>query len=931
MENRNLDGLKSEFEKSETRGRETVAAGEDHRFFQKYQVGNDGALLDMDLIEHQLNADLVRANGQQLEDAVVGNITVNETQYPVSLSHNDTYNFVAMYELAGDPPTTRWVIKRRATGADATKVGKVIQTTLIGGQRYTYQQMRNILMHKNNRDFTTMYKFCKGKNTLTRAELKEAVELLLNNENPVCTRMNMDAATRGKAWKVCRGTDPNTRPITPGEDGVAITTCPELNRTLIDARAMRVRDGLVDDSDEIVRWSNQFPTANMYRSKKGRRGASKRGYSGQVNVVVNKTTAAAVRNANIVTFDDVNNLEKGMRVVGGGVADTIVVSVNRRAHSVTLSNPVTVGNQADLQFHAKKQRMQRQLTVDKRAYQKRVNILKGRTTREVVGGIDGKGRYLSKNNMQRLFAGGVQNLTERLKNPNNNYGRAVFPVANSQIFRREDRLVVFYPNQIHNLRVGDQVILYDTRNTETENLPVSQSQGNKRIILDRNLLPPITIDRLLNVDMVVFRVNGSPAQVPAPKITDIRGNEVVLDRALNLNATQVSFAAEHFRSVLRVGESTAPRRGSYFEVFPISDDVIRGVDEFGARDAIPGAIQGGGGRARRTGQTEQQVNRDGGAREEDSSTTNATARRAVNQTRTRHIMLSPHETGSALNISTFRDAWANNKVFPALTEEGAGMRDLGKTNKYGSKLKYWIGSGNTNGTYGLPALCGGAKIYRKGSTRSSKKVMDKSKQKQCDKLRTPQRELTMEEKEQKVLRKCGQNRQQDINANNGNALYKKSDFGERKPTYQKMRKLTLQEALDAVAIPDAANRGALSKLEELILTKLLQTDANPTPALNDWANGLNLVGTTEEAAVSQYFCQNVTTNMYRNIHEEFEEWLIARLKAAKVIAGGAQRSQVFGSDLLEHVVNNQLSRGVYRKNFVLTGMPEVPSTTSSTV
>ncbi len=288
--------------------------------------------------------------------------------------------------------------------------------------------------------------------------------------------------------------------------------------------------------------------------------------------------------------------------------------------------------------------------------------------------------------------------------------------------------------------------------------------------------------------------------------------------------------------------------------------------------------------------------------------------------------MSPHEAGARLDIGTFRDDWDNGKVFPALTDETGprdGMRDLGKTNKYGSALKHWIGSGNTNGTYGLPALCGGAKIYRKGSTRSSKTVQDQAKQKQCDKLRSKEQQ-TVEDREQLVLRKCGATRAEDIAGENGNALYKKSDFGGRKPTYQKFRRLALQEALDLVAMPDAANRGSVSKLEELIIRKLLLPNDN-LGVPDGWRNQLrgSIVGETDDARrenSSPFVCGRITPDQYRRIHGDFEDWLIRQLKDAKGVANRMERAQVFGSDLLEHVMNNADLRGVYRKNFILTGM-----------
>jgi hypothetical protein len=252
------------------------------------------------------------------------------------------------------------------------------------------------------------------------------------------------------------------------------------------------------------------------------------------------------------------------------------------------------------------------------------------------------------------------------------------------------------------------------------------------------------------------------------------------------------------------------------------------------------------------------------------------------------------------------------------------------SNKYNSSAKYWLSSGNTNGTYGVPALCAGAKIYRKGATRPSKKVKDKGKQKQCNDLIT---QLQLEGDGAigglERLKLIMQYKLRHCHRGDGNELYKKKDFANT----PHLRTYNIFEALDRVVMSDAKHtpRDRPTPLELIIAANITPPERAPrvegrvvppeaqedimvyrrglynnlhnnVPALlalltsHDWINVYNdNVKTTKYKQCIQGL---MTPDTISVIQKDIEDYIIECLKRGKQRAQTNKREQVFGSDIL---------------------------------
>lgn len=269
---------------------------------------------------------------------------------------------------------------------------------------------------------------------------------------------------------------------------------------------------------------------------------------------------------------------------------------------------------------------------------------------------------------------------------------------------------------------------------------------------------------------------------------------------------------------------------------------------------------------------------------------------------------------------------------------GAEIAVAQLSNKYNSSAKYWLSSGNTNGTYGVPALCAGAKIYRKGATRPSKKVKDKGKQKQCrDLLGRLQTEGDDAVEGWERLKLIMQFKLRDCQGD-GNDLYKKKDFRlfsrpARQMIHHHLRTYNIFEALDRVVMSDAKHtaRDHPTPLELIIA-------ANITPGANRNNEGRVVVPEDEEMDIMQYrrefyndlndnvqplidllasdawdgYAANekitrykqriqglMTPNTISVIQKDIEDYIIECLKRGKQRAQLDKREQVFGSDILD--------------------------------
>lgn len=743
---------------------EQVQDQDDHRLFRKYRTTP--------------NHDILRQIGRSNDGSIPLPDALPQGIEPVD-DENDTYNLVAFQNLE----TGAWSLEARNDERISDHPGRI-----------RYEQLRDILMHPNNRDFFTMFKFCKRKNTLSMQELVEAYQLLGNNTDAACPRMaENDVQRRRRTWKVCGG----------GADFAEDNNnCPELTRTLAVSRGYNNENQVTAENarGNSIRWSSQHPTANMYHTRKGRRAASKH-----------------------ITH-------------GGG---------NRR--------------------------MSRQLTVDKRAYQKRAHILKGRTAGS-RGGLAMEGRYLSKNNFQRLVAGAVQKIQQGQQAhlndpyvlfPRDHATRASTPAGNEHIGRWR----VSYANHQHNLHRGDQVVV----------LLRSQTGG----------------EGTCNEQGEPWRENSQQGPWWTPEY------RVVLDTGL--------------------GEAN-----SWFSIYDVPWVQTNN-------------LQGGA-----AGQTTARRRRRRTTAEGSSSSRAQAVRQEqrVNRQVNMKIIISFEQAVKPL---------AMPDTFNVSIRDGANtqVKRLTNRNKYGNEVKHWIGSGNTNGTYGLPALCGGAKIYRKASTRTSNTVRNTQKGRQCEKLArnivpldfnvaaaqgreititiTPNNrnnwrrvapgmlvliegfvlKITAVQKqrnngiltvnndvqnvrqirvlpdvrvlEERHLRRCD-----DPNPNDFNTLYKKSDFGPITDGFRKIQKPTLQAALNVIAMPVTVGH-----LQNTIENNRVNVDNGFTP------------------------------DQYANLHVNFENYLLNHLRGAKTIANNNGRTQVFGSDLMEHVFRNQ--RNTFRKQLTLAG------------
>jgi hypothetical protein len=756
---------------------EQVQGQDDHRLFRKYRTTPNHDILG------------------QIGRSIVGSIPLSQGIEPVD-DENDTYNLVAFQDLQ----TGAWSLEHRDNQQTATRSNELLHD----GMRY--EQLRDILMHPNNRDFFTMFKFCKRKNTLSMRELIEAYQLLGNNTEAACPRMEEnDVQKRRRTWKVCGG----------GADFAEDTNnCPELERTLGVSRGYNNENQVTaaNARGNSIRWSSQHPTANMYHTRKGRRAASKH-----------------------VTH-------------GGG-----------------------------------RREMSRQLTVDKRAYQKRAHILKGRTKSPDLGGSRGglamEGRYLSKNNFQRLVAGAVQKIQQGQQAhlndpyvlfPRAHASRVSTPAGNERIGRWR----VSYANHQHNLHRGDQVVV----------LLRSQTGG----------------EGTCNEQGLPWRENsqgGGPWWTP------------------------------EYRVVLDTGLGGATSWFSIYDVPWVQTNNLRGgMRQISSRRPVgrrrPTAAEGSNSRASAT---------------TDEQTANVEANVK--------IIISFEQAVKPL---------AMPRTFNVSIRDGATtqVKRLTNRNKYGNEVKHWIGSGNTNGTYGLPALCGGAKIYRKASTRTSNTVRNTQKGRQCDKLdrlldgaldfqatNTERKEITIAitddnrnswrrvapgmlvlipgrtgnagvllkitavrkrrngngiltvnndvDNVQQItvlpdVRVLEERHLRDCGGNDNNTLYKKSDFGPITDGFRKIQKPTLQEALNVLAMPAVTGGNLHNQIEELRLGNLV-----------------------------------FPNQQYAGLHVNFEEYLLNHLRGAKEIATTNGRKQVFGSDLMEYVFRHH--RNTFRKRLTLAG------------
>ncbi len=235
-------------------------------------------------------------------------------------------------------------------------------------------------------------------------------------------------------------------------------------------------------------------------------------------------------------------------------------------------------------------------------------------------------------------------------------------------------------------------------------------------------------------------------------------------------------------------------------------------------------------------------------------------------------------------------------------------------NKYKSKVKHWISSGNTGGTYGVPALCAGANIYRKGGTRPSKRVKNSGKKKQCNKLKDINNFEILQKKqalEEYNLRRC--------NDENFNDMYKASNFKDFEDN--RYRAYTIFEALDIVCVPHILQGGGLSKedgekfealtpLEGLILQSLRFENMgqisdyvrnNNIETFRDFSNNIRDDG---------YY--DIMRDSYPDVRRNFENYLLNLLSEARSIAKNEGKSNVTGTHILQALYSSDDSEA-YKK------------------
>ena len=231
-------------------------------------------------------------------------------------------------------------------------------------------------------------------------------------------------------------------------------------------------------------------------------------------------------------------------------------------------------------------------------------------------------------------------------------------------------------------------------------------------------------------------------------------------------------------------------------------------------------------------------------------------------------------------------------------------------NKYNSKVKHWISSGNTGGTYGVPALCAGANIYRKGGTRPSKRVKNSGKNKQCQKLQNYNNFEVVKRKqalEEFNLRQC--------NNNNFNDMYKASNFKDFEDN--RYRAYTIFEALDIVCVPHILQGGGLSKeganvieeltpLEGLILQSLQSIPAfGNMGTLSTYVQGNNIQtfkDFSDKIKDDGYY--DIMRDSYPDVRQNFEEYLLTLLSNARSIAKNEGKSNVTGTHILQALYNS---------------------------
>ena len=234
-------------------------------------------------------------------------------------------------------------------------------------------------------------------------------------------------------------------------------------------------------------------------------------------------------------------------------------------------------------------------------------------------------------------------------------------------------------------------------------------------------------------------------------------------------------------------------------------------------------------------------------------------------------------------------------------------------NKYNSEVKHWISSGNTGGTYGVPALCAGANIYRKGGTRPSKRVKNSGKYKQCQKLQNVDNIESVQKKKQALeefnLRQC--------NNVNFNDMYKASNFKDFEDN--RYRAYTIFEALDIVCVPHILQGGGLSKeganaIEQLTLLERLILQYTGFENINTFLNYANTFRTftdfSEQMKNDGYY--DNLTNSYPDVRQEFEAFLLNLLINARFIAKNEGKSNVTGTHILQALYSSDDSEA-YKK------------------
>lgn len=218
-------------------------------------------------------------------------------------------------------------------------------------------------------------------------------------------------------------------------------------------------------------------------------------------------------------------------------------------------------------------------------------------------------------------------------------------------------------------------------------------------------------------------------------------------------------------------------------------------------------------------------------------------------------------------------------------------------NKYKSEVKHWISSGNTGGTYGVPALCAGANISRKGGTRPSKRVKQSGKTKQCSKLingfNNYENSQKKQAKEEYNLRQC--------NNNNDNDMYKASNFRDFQDN--RYRSYTIFEALDTVCVPYILRGGGLGNNGQEVMTKLeeliLQYGGfNNFEGFVNYARGYGRFEELSQAMKTGNRYEDLSNN-YSQLRRDFEAYLVTLLTDARSLAKFEGKTNVTGTHILQ--------------------------------